>query len=84
MPTKCQPPESKHISDVHPNHCRTQIEIFVYKPSKPKGFFQFEITINVHDVLVSFSASFEYLCYSTIIINILILTVWGFTLDVRI
>ena len=43
--------------------------IFLYKPWRPKGFFQFEIIINV---LVS-SASFEYtyLCYEYVaIINI--------------
>ena len=43
-------------------------KICLYKPWKPKGFFQFEIIINI---LVSPSSSFECICYgSTAIINI--------------
>ena len=43
-------------------------------------FFQFEIIINF---LVSSFRFFEYLCYgSTVITNILILTMWGSPLDV--
>ena len=43
--------------------------------------FDFEIIINV----LALSALFEYLCYgSTIIINILILSVRGPSVDVRI
>ena len=45
-------------------------------------FFQFEIFWNVS---VSFSASFEYLCYASMaILSILILSARGSTLDVRI
>ena len=56
-------------------------EIFLYKSWKPKGFFQFEIIIDVF----ALSALYEYPCYrSTASIHILILTVWGSTLDVRI
>ena len=48
-----------------------------------KGFFQFEIIINV--LVSSFSALFEYLCYvSTAIRNISTPTVRGSTLVVRI
>ena len=46
-----------------------------------KGFFQFEIIITV---LVTFSDSFEYLCYgSTNIINMFTLTVQRSTLVYR-
>ena len=46
-----------------------------------KGFFQFEVIIIVLDL----SDSFEYLCYgSTVILIIFTLTVWRWTLDVRI
>ena len=45
----------------------------MYKPCGPKGFFQFEIIINVLA-----SSSIEYLCYgSTTIINSCTLTVRG-------
>ena len=51
----------------------------MYKPWRSKGFFQFEIIINV---LVSFTASFEYLCYrSTAIINYFTISVRGPTLE---
>ena len=44
-------------------------EIFLFKPWRPKGFFE-----NVINVLVSFSGLFEYICYgSTDLINISIL-----------
>ena len=46
------------------------------------GYLRFEVIINV---LVSYFRFIEYLCYeSTAIINILILSVRGSTLDVRI
>ena len=48
-----------------------------------KGFFQFQIIINV--LVSSLSDSFEYLCYPfPAIKNMLILTVRGLTLVVRI
>ena len=47
-----------------------------------KGFFQFEIIVSSQ---LALSGSFEYLCYwSTTIINILILSVLGASLYVRI
>ena len=46
-----------------------------------RGFFPFEI-IDIVNVLVSSSASFEYLCYgSTAITNILIISLRGPSLE---
>ena len=57
-------------------------ELFVNKSWRPRGYFQFEVIINV---LVALSDSFEYLCYgSTAIRYILILSVRGPSLYVRI
>ena len=53
-------------------------------PARAGLLIQFEIIINVLETL-ALSASMEYLCYwSTTIINILILSVRGLSLDVRI
>ena len=49
--------------------------MFLFKPWRLTGFFQFDIIMNV---LVSSPGLFEYLCYgSTTIINSLILLVLG-------
>ena len=57
-------------------------EILLYKPWGPKGYFLFEIIINI---LVNAFDPFEYLCYeSAAIINMFTLTVRGSTSDVKI
>ena len=61
-------------------------EILLYIQNiETKGFFQFEIVINVQRFNSIFNALIKYLCQrSTAIIDIFTLSVQGSTLDVRI
>ena len=77
----------EYISSLSPRHLYSRLqpfyyyfnpydaEIFFLKTMETKGFFQFEIIINVS---VSSSASYEYLCCVFMAdINIVILSVRG-------